>query len=74
MGCEFIKTPDGATVIMCSRGRKSTPCHYCGKPSIALCDYPTESGKTCDKPICNSCRVKIGPDVDYCWKHEGGRL
>jgi hypothetical protein len=59
-------------MIVCSRGRglKPAPCHYCSKPSIALCDfYGTILKKTCDRPICGDHRVKIGPNVDHCKVH-----
>jgi len=71
MPCEQYVSPDGTlSMIICSRGqRKAVPCHYCGKPSISLCDYPRGNGKTCDKPMCNKCKTKIGLDLDVCREH-----
>ena len=71
MPCEKIVSPDGTMVgFVCSRGRQPRKlCHYCGKPAMVLCDYPLGNGKTCDKPMCNSCRTKIGPNLDVCREH-----
>lgn len=71
MPCERYVSPDGQTVaIICSRGRRAAkPCHYCGKPSTSLCDYPIRDGKTCDKPMCNYCKTNVGPDLDVCREH-----
>jgi hypothetical protein len=71
MPCERYVSPDGSlSMIICSRGPKKTVlCHYCGKPSTSLCDYPIGNGKTCDRPMCNTCRNKIGPDLDVCRDH-----
>jgi hypothetical protein len=71
MPCERYVSPDGKLVaIICSRGRRSVIlCHYCGKPHTSLCDYPLANGKTCDRPMCNSCKTRIGPDLDVCQEH-----
>lgn len=59
--------------IACSRGardRCSTP--GCGKDAVALCDWPltgAKVGKTCDKKLCEGCRVRVGSDKDYCRAH-----
>lgn len=70
MPCEVHTTPDGAVIMICCRGsKKSTPCFVCGRPSTSLCDYPIGKGKTCDRPLCNSCKTSIGPNLDVCSKH-----
>jgi hypothetical protein len=73
MPCEpfKIKNEDGSFIIgiMCSRGRNSKPCYVCGKPHTSLCDYSLGNGKTCDKPMCNSCKTRIGHDLDVCREH-----
>ena len=71
MPCDFFRSPDGKMVgVICSRGRHEVKrCAYCGKPATILCDYPLPSGKTCDRPMCNKCRTKIGPDLDVCRVH-----
>ena len=69
MPCDLNRSPDGRLAyVICSR-RQRKPCHICGKPSVSLCDYPLPNGKTCDKPMCNSCRNTIGPDLDVCREH-----
>jgi hypothetical protein len=78
MGCETIKLPGGITAIMCSRGRRPKPCcvPFCGRESVALCDYQVErNGKpaTCDAPMCERHRHTIAQtdedSVDWCEGH-----
>jgi hypothetical protein len=49
----------------------STP--ECRNHAGKLCDYPVTrrgGGKgTCDRPICERCAVRVGPDKDYCPAH-----
>lgn len=76
MPCDQVKLPDGTAAIVCSRGhRKPKPCAHCGKPSSKLCDFilvRSHAGnhKTCDKPLCQSCAVSGGRNVDYCPDHK----
>lgn len=69
MPCIPFKTPDGATGIMCIRGR-TRRCE-CGKPADRLCDWKVKARKsgTCDRPICPSCSVSPAPDKDLCKEH-----
>ncbi len=76
MGCEHVsfKTEDGKVVqaIICSRGRKPKFCSvpFCGKPSVALCDYPVErDGKetTCDSLMCAQHRHPVSGEIDRDW-------
>lgn len=58
--------------FVCTRGAKRpAPCDTCGKPHVALCDFPlkTTPPRTCDKKICASCRKPMPGDVDYCPAH-----
>ena len=50
----------------------------CGRISVALCDFVVgrrvELGdpagdRTCDAPVCDHHRTKMGPDLDHCWRH-----
>lgn len=71
MGCERIDFPGGMG-FACSRGLNRERCDTCGKPAVALCDYPlagTKAGKTCDRKMCGTCRVKAGEGKDYCRAH-----
>lgn len=71
MGCERIDFP-GGMAIACSRGVNRERCDTCGKPAVALCDYPlagAKAGKTCDRKMCATCRVKVGEGKDYCRAH-----
>ena len=82
MPCHPMIGPDGkGNGFICSRGRREKPkCFFCGKPSTSLCDFPTKAlkdfrrdvstSKTCDRPLCNTCRVKIGIDTDICPDHD----
>lgn len=72
MPCRTIDLGGGATAIVCSRGSsKQSPCDTpgCGRPHLALCDYPLKNGKTCDRKMCNLHRKSVGPDRDYCGPH-----
>lgn len=70
MACRVYS--DGTvTAVVCTRGRRPAPCDTCGKPHVALCDYPlkTTPPRTCDKKICASCRKPMPGEVDYCPAH-----
>ncbi len=48
----------------------------CARPSVALCDHP--AGKdlggrplTCDAPVCDHHRTKVGQNLDRCPRHAG---
>lgn len=46
----------------------------CGRMSVCLCDWPAGkdlAGKpvTCDAPVCERHRTRVGPNVDHCWRH-----
>lgn len=83
MGCKTVHF-DGGSAIVCSRGQRPKPCTvvFCGRPSVALCDYPVErNGKktTCDSPMCATHRhpVPDQTDTDWCdghWAHEQRNL
>lgn len=76
MTCEFIEhtAPDGSPVcvIVCSRGRRRSPCSHCGRHAAdLLCDYPLtgkKAGKTCDRKLCRKCAVHLG-GLDFCPPH-----
>jgi len=80
MPCYKIDSP-GMVAFVCCRGKRETkPCFFCGNPSTSLCDFPRHAlddfrrdifgSKTCDRPLCNDCRVKIGVDTDICPDHD----
>lgn len=73
MPCQVIELEDGTKMIACSRGQQPKPkCYICGRPADFLCDYVLEYGlenPTCDRPICNQHRVRMGPGIDYCPEH-----
>lgn len=71
MACEKIQFADGNFAIVCGVRRPKRYCS-CGKPADFLCDFPLsgkKAGKTCDKPVCKTCRLHISPDKDYCRVH-----
>ena len=76
MGCEVIYENGKAVGFACSRGRQPRPkCYICGKSATALCDH-SDYGlgaqrvlKTCDRPMCNEHRHRVGKDTDYCDEH-----
>ena len=78
MPCDTADLPGGVTAIVCSRGRSSKPCAYCGRASTRLCDFPVlkkirstglETKGTCDVPLCDRCTSKIAGDGDLCRAH-----
>jgi len=70
MGCKIINEPD-RFMIVCSRGTHEPRCKFpgCGNAGVKLCDFPT-GGKTCDMPTCAFHSTHVGPDTDYCWRHD----
>jgi hypothetical protein len=74
MTCRHVKV-GGSPAIVCSRGRQARRRCGCGRPATLLCDYPVPHGEvrkvsTCDAPICRKCAASVGPDLDYCPKHQ----
>lgn len=69
MASTTIKGPDGMYVILCGPRRTPKNCLVCKRPSSRLCDFRLASGKTCDAPLCSSCTVRVGADVDHCPSH-----
>ncbi len=76
MGCETrqVMLDDGTTgtAIVCSRGQRRQQCSvgFCGKDSVALCDYPVvRNGKstTCDSPMCERHRHPVAGEADKDW-------
>lgn len=70
MGC----TPLPGGGFACSRGGSSQRCSSCGSwvKRAVLCDAPIASakaGKTCDRVLCSSCAVRVGPNRDLCPAH-----
>lgn len=75
MTCQLIRTPTGM-IVVCARGRRphqvcSVP--GCGRDARRLCDERLANGQTCDKPLCTSHAVSIGPDQDLCPPHARAR-
>lgn len=53
-------------------GRGNSPSCACGARASRKCDYLLRGGKqgwTCDRDLCGSCAVRVGPDRDYCVAH-----
>ena len=67
MGCEII-----GNAIVCSSGKRRQLCSVglCGKPSVALCDYPVErkgAKATCDSPMCVRHRHPVPGEINKDW-------
>jgi ribosomal protein L34E len=80
MTCRIVKIPGGVSVIACGprRPKKNEPrCHRCNAPAPYLCDFVTGTEdrgiatikKTCDRPMCDTCRVPIAGGKDVCRPH-----
>ena len=62
--------PDHGPIFLC--GDIVVPVCACGVASDFLCDYPMGKGKTCDLPLCDSCRHSVDDDTDLCRIHRLG--
>lgn len=62
----------GIGIFICGRGERRN-CSSCGRPANKLCDYPVKrrgaAPGTCDRPICGTCAVSVGPNKDNCPPH-----
>jgi len=73
--CNFIDLGNGASAIVCTRGSVSQKVNSrcaCGRVANLLCDYPLKgpkAGKTCDRPLCMLCAIRVSVGKDYCPAH-----
>ncbi len=74
MACRPLITEDGKVFGFACGPKREQPkyvCQTCWKRrSERQCDYPTAPGKTCDKHLCSTCAVRVGPDKDHCPDHQ----
>jgi len=73
MYCDRIPIAGGVAIV--SRGGRRPACEVVGCRGRAdfQCDYPLKgkkAGKTCDRHLCERCRISQGGDRDYCPQHE----
>lgn len=66
MRCTFL----GNGVIVCGSSKRLQRCQVsgCHEHSSKQCDFPVKGG-TCDRYLCGSHAVRLGPNVDYCPAH-----
>ena len=72
MHCEVFKDGEGKPVgFICGSTRSPRKvCNFCNRHWVAfLCDLPVSPHKSCDRGICEKCRVTVGGGKDYCPKH-----
>ena len=63
--------PPRSGLIICGSFKPSRRCQ-CGQIAEYLCDAPVgPRGKTCNLPLCESCKTAIGVDRDLCPVHRG---
>ena len=69
MVCERVRIGE-IEAIVCGPRRPRRRC-ACGRWATRECDYPAphRKSKTCDKPLCDVCAVRVGPNRDYCPGH-----
>ncbi len=70
MACRGIKLPNGGAAIVCGPRKRRRNCDRCGAKATLLCDWKTDAGKTCDRPICTACAEEVGPDKHLCPDHQ----
>lgn len=69
MPCANLKLASGETAIVCTGRQRQRKC-ACGRRATLLCDFKADGAKkSCDKPLCSHCAVRIGPDIDHCPSH-----
>lgn len=69
MTCRTLRLPNGTAAIVCGPRERVRRCG-CGRTATLLCDWKTGAGKTCDRPICESCAEKVGEDKHLCKEHQ----
>ena len=64
MGCEWLKTADGAVIhVNYGRGRgRKRHCKFCHQDYHGgkQCDFPVGNGRTCDAEMCDACARRLG--------------
>lgn len=70
MPCEVIRAGDRA-LIACRGPRRRKRCETqgCNGDVVALCDFRVAFGKSCDRAMCESCRTRLGTNLDHCPEH-----
>lgn len=81
MTCDVVNKRDGSVFILCSRGKRTKKCRFCGEAGEFECDAPKPRKKSghCDALMCSGCRTKVGDQeladeidtIDYCPKFMG---
>jgi hypothetical protein len=66
MRCTSVNV-GGVPAMICGPQRLPT-CRFCGSLAGLLCDFLV-GRKTCDREICRSCAIALGPNVDICPDH-----
>jgi hypothetical protein len=78
MTCKVVTLPNGSTALVKLATPRPRRCAHCDRRARKLCDYviypmplsnPARGPRTCDKPLCDMCAVRVGPNVDYCPDH-----
>lgn len=73
MPCEHVKFPNGTTAILCTPRARRRKCSNgrCVAWASRECDFPNpkRASRTCDKPLCENCAIRIGDNVDHCPGH-----
>lgn len=77
MPCHPFQTKGGTSGFICTGKAVASRCEYtegafkCKRKHVALCDYPTGNGKTCDMKLCYVHRIPHGKKgTDFCPKHD----
>lgn len=71
MHCNRVKLENGATAIVCGRGRRAERCRWCAHtPGEFQCDWKIGNGRTCDKHLCAQHAKEVAPDKHLCPEHQ----
>lgn len=67
MTCSHVSI-GGHSMIVCGKTRIHA-CSACKEPAVAMCDWKTGAGRTCDAPLCSQHTTKPSARKDLCPGH-----
>lgn len=69
MPCQWVKLPGGGVAVVKYGALRRKRCRYCATDAAFLCDWPLETGKTCDRLLCGTHAHEVGTGRHCCPEH-----